>query len=362
MFQPSPPNTTSFLDYVYSLRNQSLWDYLEIDDGGEWLLPSLLSGSLVICNDGSYMPKLSKTACSGAFILHCLATGKEIKGCFCDDSPNGDNYRGELLGGLGPLLLLKAAFSTSTATGVDQATIQLSSQSLYCDNKGVISHGNEPTAILRSKQPQADLIRLLKSYTRELPCKITWIHVKGQANDQIPFEELSLPQQLNVRCDEIAKIKLIDAIADGSFIDPVFPFKDITVTISNTKVRSSIKTAIYKHWGAREAKILFSRRDKVLRSAFDIIYWDCMGKVMDNFPQTFQGWVTRHISDFNGCNRYQSRWNKSIKNRCPSCNRPNEDTEHITRCTDPTRTALYHDGVSNIRKWMQDITITPHLT
>jgi hypothetical protein len=25
--------TTSFLDYIYSLRNQSLWDYLEIDDG-----------------------------------------------------------------------------------------------------------------------------------------------------------------------------------------------------------------------------------------------------------------------------------------------------------------------------------------
>jgi hypothetical protein len=191
-------NTTSFLDYVYSLRNQSLWDYLETDDGGEWLLPSLLGGNLVICNHGSYMPKLSKTACSGAFILHCSATGKEIKGCFCDDSPNGDNYRGELLGGLGPLLLLKAAFSTSAATGIDQATTQLSSQSLYCDNKGVISHGNDPTATLQSEQPQANLIRMLKSYTRELPCNITWIHVKGHSDDERPFEELSLLQQLNV--------------------------------------------------------------------------------------------------------------------------------------------------------------------
>ena len=122
VLMPQPPsNTTSFLDYVYSLRNQSLWDYLEIDDGGEWLLPSLLSGNLVICNDGSYMPKLSKTACSGAFILYCTVTGKEIKGCFCDDSPNSDNYRGELLGGLGPLLLLKAAFSTSAAAGIEEA-------------------------------------------------------------------------------------------------------------------------------------------------------------------------------------------------------------------------------------------------
>jgi hypothetical protein len=174
------------------------------------------------------MPKLSKTACSGAFILHCTATGKEIKGCFCDDSPNGDNYRGELLGGLGSLLLLKAAFLTSAATGMDQATIQLASQSLYYENKGVISHGNDLTATLRSEQPQVDLIQLLKSYTRDLPCKITWIHVKGHTDDQIPFEELSLPQQVNVSCDEIAKIKLIDAIADGSLIDLVFPYLKIS--------------------------------------------------------------------------------------------------------------------------------------
>jgi hypothetical protein len=161
MFQ-QPSNTTSFLNYIYSLRNQSLWDYLEIDDSCEWLLPSLLSGNLVVCNDGSYMPKLSRTACSGAFssgafILHCTATGKEIKGCFCDDSPNGDNYRGELLGGLGPLLLLKVAFSTSAASRMDQATIQLSSQSLHCDNKGVINHGNNPTATLRSEQPHRQI-------------------------------------------------------------------------------------------------------------------------------------------------------------------------------------------------------------
>lgn len=104
-----PTIIASFINQIYSLRNQSLWDYLVIDNGGTQLLPSLVSGNLVICNDGSYMWKLSKTAYLDTFILHCMATGNEIKGCFIDDSPNGDNYRGELLGGLGPLLLLKAA-------------------------------------------------------------------------------------------------------------------------------------------------------------------------------------------------------------------------------------------------------------
>jgi hypothetical protein len=30
--------------------------------------------------------------------------------------------------------------------------------------------------------------------------------------------------------------------------------------------------------------------------AFDLVYWDGMGKVMDEFPKTFQDWVTHHIS------------------------------------------------------------------
>jgi hypothetical protein len=138
----------------------------------------------------------------------------------------------------------------------------------------------------------------------------------------MPFEELSLPQQLNVRCNKLAKIKLIDAIAEGSYIDPVFPFEDITVTINNTKIRSSVKAAIYKHWGASEAKILFSRRDKVLRSAFYNIYWDCMGKVMTEFPKTFQGWVTRHISDFNGCHRYNHAGTNPSRTDVPAATNP----------------------------------------
>ncbi|KAL7477193.1 LOW QUALITY PROTEIN: hypothetical protein ACHAW6_003004 [Cyclotella cf. meneghiniana] len=97
-----------------------------------------------------------------------------------------------------------------------------------------------------------------------------------------------LPQQLNIRCNELAKVCLIDPIADGIFINPVFPDKDITVTITTTKVRSSVKATIYKHWGACKAKNLFSQREKVLHSAFDNIYWDCMGKVMNEFPETFE--------------------------------------------------------------------------
>jgi hypothetical protein len=79
---------------------------------------------------------------------------------------------------------------------------------------------------------------------------------------------------------------------------PVFPDEDIAVAVNNVKARSSIKSCIYKNWSRSKAKQLFSKRDKVLPWAFDDIYWDGMGKVMNEFPKTFQDWVTRHVSDF----------------------------------------------------------------
>jgi hypothetical protein len=90
---------------------------------------------------------------------------------------------------------------------------------------------------------------------------------------------------------------------------------------------------------------------KVLDGHFELIYWDGMGKVMNEFPKTFQDWVTRHISDFNGCHRYLSRYT-DVENKCPVCGAENEDTSHITRCPDPTRTALYNEDVSTVKTWL----------
>eukprot|EP00956_Cyclotella_meneghiniana_P008313 scaffold11103_cov25-Cyclotella_meneghiniana.AAC.3 len=79
-------NQSTFLSCLRSFSNQSLWDKLEIDGDGDWLITSILNGTLEIGMDGSYMKDLSKSACSGAFILHCTSTGQEIRGCFVDSS------------------------------------------------------------------------------------------------------------------------------------------------------------------------------------------------------------------------------------------------------------------------------------
>jgi hypothetical protein len=237
------------------------------------------------------MPGLSKTMCSGAFILHCTETGNEMKGCFVDESDNADNYRGELLGALGPLLLIRAA-AIYNGISPDPENLPTVKVQLHCDNKGIVGHGNNIHSALKQDQKQADLIRLMKTYTRLLPVLIEWGHVHGHADRYTSFHLLTLIEQLNVLCDTLAKRTLIDCISSREFTPSTFPLEDITISIGSSKIRSSIRQAIYKHWGRSAAKSLFSKREKVLRSSFDHIYWDCMKKVSSSFPKTFQDWVT----------------------------------------------------------------------
>jgi hypothetical protein len=206
-------------------------------------------------------PDKSTSACSGAFILHCTESKTEIKGCFTDSSHDGDNYRGEILGAIGPLILIDAAIQSNPTIA---STIPLERRiTFYCDNRGIVLHGNSPNEALKDDQVQSDLLRLLKSYSRSIICRPHWVHVHGHSDDNIPFE-LLLPQQLNTRCDKLTKQYLRQAILNDYYSPAAFPNEDIVISVNSVKVRSAVKEMVYKQWGKKKAKALFEKHDKVL--------------------------------------------------------------------------------------------------
>jgi hypothetical protein len=81
-----------------SLPNQSLWNYLDLDGNGTWILDGLTAGMIVIVH-GLYMDELDDSACLiGGVILHtrpkCTGTFTMAKQM---DSATVSNYREELL-------------------------------------------------------------------------------------------------------------------------------------------------------------------------------------------------------------------------------------------------------------------------
>jgi hypothetical protein len=177
-------------------------------------------------------------------------------------------------------------------------------------------------------------------------------HVYGHLDEGTAFASLTLPQQLNVMADTLAKFELQRCINAASGGPPLYPLEPVRVLIGRNKVTSSIKMAIYQHWGRNVAMTLFERKHIVSRFVFPTIYWEGMNRFLSNSPQMFQTWLTKHVSGFCGTNRHLSRIDDTVVNTCPCCGHSDESVAHITRCPDPGRqTALSH-AVDNLTQWL----------
>ena len=77
--------------------------------------------------------------------------------------------------------------------------------SISCDNEGVVSHGNEPTRSLPDKQPQADVLCVLKKYlmdnatSHNVEAVFCWVAV--HQDDRKRWSTLTMEERINVVAD-----------------------------------------------------------------------------------------------------------------------------------------------------------------
>ena len=331
----------TLLAAIRALPNQSLWVGLDLDGNGDWILDAIRSGTLVVAHDGSYKEHVDRSVSSAGLILFCTRCRRLAKASCAEHTMPGTagNYRGELLGGLLLALIMHAA---GPLLGHGPFPVV----EIACDNMGVVIHGKNRDRPLKDKQKQADLIRCFRAILAKCTVSIAYAHVYGHQDDKIPWDDLTLQQQLNVLADRLAKDALDRAVRDNLFISSLFPFESFRVLVNGTKVTSSIKDAMYDDWGRREARTLMAKRKIVSEDNFDKIFWEGVSAAMMAYPQMFRVYITKHVSHFQGTNRQLSRdSSQQVENVCPCCGRQDESTGHITRCTDEGRTEMFYESV-----------------
>ena len=60
------PLPESFPDTLRFYTNQNMWNFMNLDDQGEWITEAILNGTLDVAHDGSYQPEITKAMCSTA--------------------------------------------------------------------------------------------------------------------------------------------------------------------------------------------------------------------------------------------------------------------------------------------------------
>lgn len=349
--QLNPP--TDFETVLRSMPNQSLWKHFSYDDDGSWIHRGLIMGSLDIVHDGSYMSHVSTEVCSAAVMIRCSITQKQAKISVAEKSRCADNYRGEILGGLVIQLILRAA-SARRSSPYHPADI-------YCDNMGVISHGNDPSRPLQEKQSQADVLRSYKQLIIENPFDVRYHWVEGHARERKGWKNCTRHERMNDKVDELAKRALIAAYVSDDYVESVFPFEQIVVSTADEKITGSVRTALVRHWGYSYAKKFYNEKHIVSEQNFRLIWWDGLGLTLKSFPKMFRVWLTKHVSEFCGTNYQMSHWSDDHEPICPCCGIAIESTTHITRCQSPGRVAMLKLSVQNLCDWMIETAVDSFL-
>lgn len=337
----------SFLERLTAGSQSRLWDSLVIDDNGDWIPTAALNESLVMVHDGSYMPELDPSICSAALAILCLQTGKmgRLKMCEKTDPSSATNYRAEIIGGL---LASHVLHTIDSILPVSKTRVHI-----YCDNLGVVNHAQHPHRPLHEKQAQSDVLTVFLQNLHRTRIQWEYHHVYGHLDDTTSFHSLTIPQQLNVITDCMAKEAIREAKRMNKYCLPLYPNENIRVSIGGRKATSSFRTALYRSWGYQQAKALFHTKGIICSKHFHLVYWDGVHQVMHAMPQMYKVWVTKHVSGFCGTNKQLSRMDNSIANKCRCCGRRNEDKLHITRCSNPGRTMLFLHTVTELIEWMQ---------
>jgi hypothetical protein len=338
----------SFLERLANLHNQSLWKHLTFDGDGSWIYEGLLSNSLVMMSDGSYNDKIGRDLCSCAAVIYCRNTRNKARVTWVEKSDvyTADNYRAELLGGIALQLLVKVA--------TDGKYIGSEMKPRFgCDNKGVVHHGNHPRRPMPEKQPQADVLRYYKRLVRDAPFRSRMFHVYGHLRELLEWDEMTLEEQINDECDQLAGEALAACAQTHDFIERVFPDEDLVVSVDGQKISGATTPAITRHWGDQVARQHYNDMGIIPWDLFDLVYWDGVEKLMNKVPEMFSIWVTKQVSGFCGTNHMLNAIYGNVVDVCPNCGQTPEKSSHIPRCRDAGRSLMFRKSVDTLVNWME---------
>ena len=202
----------------------------------------LYIGILIICHNGSYMPDMDPIRCSTATLFLCTSSGRLAMMTYCEQISLDvtSKYCGKLIGGVMATLVL--CVLSKMAIPPPGHTFKI-----FCDNMGVVSHGNNCYKSLPEWQVQVDLINLIRRNLSILNPSVKFTHVYGHLDEALGFAELTLAQQLKVMTDKLAKESLQSHVSSGISYGPTYPLELVWIWVGGQKMTSSVHTMLYNN-------------------------------------------------------------------------------------------------------------------
>ena len=312
-----------------------------------WVNEDLQDGSAILVSDGSYNPELAPALCGAGWLIYCPRTKRRLMGYFYETGPASNAYRAESLGLLA-LHTLLCALETHFA-------IEIPSVKLCCDGQGALYKSRDLGKRVPVGTKHADIFRALRSAKALLATSVTYDWVESHQDLLFEWEELSIEQQLNCMCDDMAK-RAVQMGMMNPARDPrqqVLPHEKALLVINGCKQTSDVSAAARFELGLVEAEKFYVGELKWDKAAFHAVDWQALDAALEPKGQMYKLWLAKQTSGFCGTQSMVSRWSDERDDKCPNCGQ-RETAAHLNRCPDEWRTRLFRDSVASLHKWMEE--------
>jgi hypothetical protein len=342
------PGPTTISEAVHSLEaGWPLRDSIFPLEGLQIAIAIITGRAQGVC-DGSYMPNLSLSLASAAWIIEDPeAPGPACRGaCRVSGQPSDTNaYRAELQG-IHALLLAATVVCRAHRIGSGALTVG-------CDCEKGVDLSRPDWLKVNLKCKHVDLVRAIRRLKEALPIKVHFRHIAGHQDRKFSMQQLSRREQLNVIMDDSAKRYLIRLIEQQPPLGPSsIEGEGWSCWIKGKKLTSDPALPVRQHVFSNDLKTYLHNKKKLDKECFDFVDWDANSDAFAGFPQLFKLWATKHVSGCCGVNSMMFRWGRVESPLCPCCGTVNETTEHLLFCEAPKMVERWEASVEGFAAWL----------
>ena len=350
-----------FWDHLTQQGGEWMWDHVLGNKNMDWFRDALLEGTAMMVADGSYSRDLDPHLCGTGWVIVCTRSRNVVKGSFFERSLTASSYRGELLG----MVAIHALVATAAAV----YDLPVNHGSIHCDNLGALAKARAHNRRVKSSLKQGDLVRAIRAMKQGVFLQLRYQYVKSHQDDIKLWADLTLDQQLNVTCDTLAK----QAVGRGLSIDAVdrtmhplsLPFEQASILVGGHKLTSDVSEPIRFILGCAEAKRFYTQAIDIqdngvnrgglgwTNEQFESVDWESLHEALQRRPDMFRVWLSKQCMGSNATRRNVARIEKHDDDICPNCKLVRERSNHLNRCTDVGRTALFDESVDRLQEWLE---------
>lgn len=348
-----------FWDYVKGWGGFWLWDNIRTPHGLDAVIDAIASGSAVMVTDGSYSRNIRSEIDGAGWLIYCRQRKHIVlKGSTYEYCVTAGSYRGELLGLLALHLLILAVEEFYALEAAPRGLIA-------CDNLGGLNNSKQRRRKVPASAKHADILRVLRRVHGRLKGFVSYKHVYGHQLRKKKWHQMSLLEQLNEKCDIIAK----EAVHRGIHECPTtvgisrqkLPLESAAIFYEGNKIVGECGHELRFQIGKQEARSFYISQLGWYASTFDNVDWASRDRALSDKPDMFKMWLFKQSSTFCATGKNMKRWFGSEHTSCPNCDMPDEDSLHLLHCRDAGRFALYRTEVDKLVSWLQQHHTDPEL-